>query len=101
MAIRLDTDPRFTAEDVVRAFTGAEMLEVEAWQAEYGTSDLKVLKLCEGVRGIGKAKVSGSVGGAYCRWLEGCMMKGVGEEVRPFEQESDGRGYDLWSSGNR
>jgi hypothetical protein len=101
VSIRLDTDPRFTAEDVMRAFEGAECLEIEAWQAEYGTSDLKILKMFEGVRGVKKARVSGSVGARYCRWLEACLRTRVGEAVGPFLGEEGGKGYDIWNSGNR
>jgi hypothetical protein len=97
----LDTDPRFTSQDVERAFQGAEMLNIEAWQAEYGTSDLKVLKLFEGLRGIKRARVSGSVAADYCRWLEACMMSRVEDIVDAFKGEVKGKGYDLWSAGNR
>jgi len=98
--VRLDTDPRFTASEVSAAFSGAESLEVEVWQAEYGSVDLRVLKLFEGVRGVRRARVCGSVGGKYARWLEDVMMREVGGMVEGFvELEEDA--YDLWTSGNR
>lgn len=80
------------------SFSGVEELEVEVWQAEYGTSDLKTLRMFEGVRGVKVVKVSGSVGGGYARWLEGVMQLDIGEEGEEWE---GGMGYDLWSSGNR
>lgn len=37
----------------------------------FAAADLGVLRLFEGVRGVRRAKVRGSVGAAYGAWLEG------------------------------
>jgi hypothetical protein len=96
----LDTDPRFTPLQIEEAFNGCEELEIEVWQAEYGTSDFATLRMFEGVRGIKKVKVAGNVGKEYCRWLEDCLRTAIGEELRPFLGEDD-KAFDLWTSGNR
>jgi hypothetical protein len=99
--IRLDIESRFNSTEVSLASNGCEELEIEAWQAEYGTSDLKTLDLFESVRGIKRAKVTGSVGAMYCQWLGGCMTSAIGNVVEPFWGEEVGKGYNLWTSGNR
>jgi hypothetical protein len=100
VSIRLDIDPRFVAEDVTRAFDGADFLEIEAWQPEYGNTDLTTLKMFEGVRGVKNTKVSGSVGAEYHRWLESCMKAKVGEVVDPFLGE-ESKDNEIWSNWNR
>lgn len=90
LQIRLDTDPRFTRAQAAEAFTGVEELEIEAFQAMYSSSDYAVLELFEGVRGVGKAKVQGSVGdGKYAGWLAQTMMLPVGTEVRGYSQNDE------------
>ena len=61
--LRLDVDVRFTAEKLEQAFSGAEELEIEYFQPAYGYGDNGTLKLFEGIRGVGLAKV---VGGSGC-----------------------------------
>lgn len=96
--VRLDVDPKFSAEGAKKAFSGAEELEIDVFQAMYGSCDFSVLELFSGVRGVGRAKVSGSTGcGKYAEWLEGVMMKGVGEAVMPFGEET---GYEPWALKN-
>lgn len=94
ISVRLDVDPKFDAEKARIAFSGAEELEIDVFQAMYGSCDFSVLELFNEVRGVGKAKVIGSTGCAsYCRWLEQSMMKLEGEEVVPFmvQEISTGR----------
>jgi hypothetical protein len=98
ISLRLDTDPRLTARDVEVAFTGADSLEIEVWQAMFASVDMRVLELFEGVRGVSKAKVHGSVGTRYSDWLERCMMSPAGAVVEPFVEE---RNWDAWTHGNR
>lgn len=81
---RLDIDPRFNSTEVSLAFSGCEELEIEAWQAEYGTSDFKTLNLFESVRGVKRAKPTRSVGAMYFQWLEVCMTSAIGNVVEPF-----------------
>ncbi|KAF2216591.1 hypothetical protein CERZMDRAFT_93883 [Cercospora zeae-maydis SCOH1-5] len=86
--VRLDIDSRYTKEQATECFTGVEDLEIEVFQPSYGTCDFTVLKLLEGVRGVGKAVVGGSVGdGNYARWLEMAMMSGLGEELEEYTEE--------------
>jgi len=110
--IRLDTDPGFDREKVADAFSGAEELEVEAFQSMYGSCDYSVLELFEDVRDVGRVKISGSIGdGRYARWLERVMVSKVGEEVGRYEDldvaDGGGRvaedgvrgGWKGWKSG--
>lgn len=86
--VRLDIDSRYTKEQATECFTGVEYLEIEVFQPSYGTCDFTVLKLLEGVRGVGKAVVGGSVGdGNYARWLEVSMMSDLGEELDEYTEE--------------
>jgi hypothetical protein len=102
VSVRLDTDARFTAEQVCAAFSGQEFVEVEVWQAMFASSDLGVLRLFEGVRGVKAAKVSGSVGTEYKKWLETVMMSSDGENVMKWEAEANRTtDYDVWGHGNR
>ncbi|CAK1361695.1 hypothetical protein CB0940_02962 [Cercospora beticola] len=86
--VRLDIDSRYTKEQATECFTGLEYLEIEVFQPSYGTCDFTVLKLLEGVRGVGKAVVGGSVGdGNYARWLEVSMMSELGKELDEYTEE--------------
>lgn len=102
--MRLDTDARFTAEQVESSFSGVEELEIEVFQSMYGSCDFTKLRLFEGVRGVNRAVVDGSVGdGKYAAWLAGIMMLPEGEEVLPYSEVYVGGhwAWDAWSRGNR
>lgn len=102
--VRLDIDPRFSRQQVDESFTGVEELEVEVFQAMYGSCDFANLRLFEGVRGVGKAVVHGSVGdGRYACWLARTMEQGKGSEAEAFEEEYVGgdRAWNAWTNGNR
>jgi hypothetical protein len=102
VSVRLDTDARFTEEQVRAAFTDKECVEVEVWQAMFASVDLGVLRLFEGVRGVKIAKVNGSVGTEYKRWLEGVMMSSEGKNIEGWKGESNRTtNYDIWDNGNR
>lgn len=74
--LRLDVDPRFSAEQLQEAFSGVAELEIEVFQPSYGYGDIGALKLFEGIRGVGVAKVTGGSGldVQYARWLERELM---------------------------
>ncbi|KAI6980470.1 hypothetical protein KC318_g11060 [Hortaea werneckii] len=104
--VRLDTDPRFTSSQAEESFNGVEELEIEVFQAMYGSCDFSVLSLFEGVRGVGRAVVRGSVGdGRYAGWLaESMMCHPGGERPLGFGEEGAvgrGEGRDVWQGGNR
>ncbi|KAJ9665675.1 hypothetical protein H2201_004159 [Coniosporium apollinis] len=109
--VRLDTDPRYSAEDVRKAFSGAEEVEVDVWQTQFGACDYGNLGLFEEVRGVGRAVVGGSVEAGFAGWLEGVMMRpvegevgGEGAWVGGEQRTGWGRGrgpYDLWVHGGR
>ncbi|KAI7082329.1 hypothetical protein KC356_g8465 [Hortaea werneckii] len=103
--VRLDTDPRFTSSQAEESFNGVEELEIEVFQAMYGSCDFSVLELFEGVRGVGRAVVRGSVGdGRYAGWLAKSMMCLPGEKPLAFTgEECIGRrqGREVWQDGNR
>ena len=75
--LRLDVDVRFTAEQLEQAFSNAEELEIEYFQPAYGYNDNSTLKLFEGIRGVGLAKVVGGSGcdAEYARSLEAMIMR--------------------------
>ena len=77
--LRLDVDVRFTAEQLEQAFSNAEELEIEYFQPAYGYNDNSTLKLFEGIRGVGLAKVVGGSGcdAEYARSLEAMIMRPV------------------------
>ena len=89
--MRLDVDTFYTKEEVVRAFEGAERLEVEVFRASWGVGGYEALEGYEGVRGVGRARVWGSVGRGFARWLEGCMEGRVGTVVEAWGGEEVGR----------
>jgi hypothetical protein len=88
--VRLDCDPNFQACRATEAFTGAEEFTIEVFQAQFGSSDYKVLKLFEGIRGVKKSRVYGSVQAfpEYAKWLEAIMQTPKGMEIQSFNNES-------------
>lgn len=96
MQVRLDADAPFTYEDVKAAFSGADELEVEVWQAMFASADLKVLRLFEGVRGVKRVRVIGSVGPSYRGWLEIAMMSAWDEQIEQPPTDEWGV-YDVWT----
>ncbi|KAK5113759.1 hypothetical protein LTR85_010776 [Meristemomyces frigidus] len=102
--VRLDTDPRFSKSQVEESFSGVEELEIEVFQAMYGSCDFSTLRLFEGVRGVDKAVVQGSVGdGKYAEWLSRCMMSPAGAEVEAYSERYIGgnKAWEAWQNGNR
>lgn len=95
--VRLDTDPRFKEESVTEAFSGCEELEVEATEAMFRSAGVGVLMLFKGVRGVGKAKVGGSVTDSFAKWLENSMTSKVGCGVEDYDIGL----YEVWARGNR
>jgi hypothetical protein len=68
----------------------------------FAGSDLGILRLFEGVRGVKVAKITGNVGREYKRWLEGAMMTSEGQRVMEWKGESNRTtDYDIWDNGNR
>lgn len=102
--VRLDTDPRFSKLQVTESFTNVAELEVEVFQAMFGSCDFEVLRLFEGVRGVGKCVVGGSVGdGRYADWLARTMMRPIGWEGEAYTEQYVGgnKAWDAWTQGNR
>lgn len=85
LTLRLDTDPRFTAQQATAAFSGAEFLELKVWQSMFDGCNAAVLKLFTGVRGVKFCRVTGSVDEELARWLEGKMMSPPEEDDRAVE----------------
>ncbi|KAH7394631.1 hypothetical protein BKA66DRAFT_388132, partial [Pyrenochaeta sp. MPI-SDFR-AT-0127] len=75
ITIRLDIDPRFDLNQCTSAFSGAEYLEIYAWQAASNCAAEAVLGLFEGIRGVRVARVRGSVDVGWRLWLESCMTR--------------------------
>jgi hypothetical protein len=106
--VRLDCDPNFSAEKATKAFSGVEELTIEVFQAQFGSSDYKVLRLFEGVRGVKRARVYGSVTTfpEYAAWLEAAIVTPGDGVVEVFDKGktviSQVRAYDIWTvSGNQ
>ena len=102
--VRLDTDPRFSRSQVEESFNHADSLEIEVFQSMYGSSDFTVLRLFEGVRGVGKVDIHGSLGDRrYADWLEAAMQLNPGDDPAPFWEKYVGgqRAWDAWSHGTR
>ncbi|KAK4219461.1 hypothetical protein QBC37DRAFT_272667 [Rhypophila decipiens] len=94
--VRLDCGfPPWPSDDVRRAFSGAEELTIYVYRAMFiGGVGVDVLRRFEGVRGVRKARILGSVLGfeRYVQWLEGRMMREVeGDD----EDEMEG---DAWET---
>jgi len=100
--VRLDNDPNFSAEKATNSFSGVEELTIEVFQAQFGSSDYKTLKLFEGVRGVKRARIYGSVIAfpEYVQWLQKSMMTPIDQEMEIFEMETVKEGllkaYDIW-----
>lgn len=81
LQVRLDTDARFTQAAVTAAFSGAEELEIECWQAMYGAADPgAVLGRFSGVRGVKRCVVKGSIGPAWRERIEKSVMRPAKKE---------------------
>ena len=88
--VRLDCDPNFSAEKAKEAFSGVEELTIEVFEAQYGSSGYKVLSLFEGVRGVKKARIYGSIATfpEHVEWLQCSIMSPENEESHSFEVDS-------------
>ncbi|OTA61214.1 hypothetical protein K449DRAFT_434973 [Hypoxylon sp. EC38] len=91
LCVRLDAEPGYDRAKATAQLSGKEEVVLEAWQAMWRGSGPDVLRLFEGVRGVRRARIVGSIGGFedYARWLEKAMMREVGAKVEPFS----------WSAG--
>ena len=85
--MRLDVDPRFSEEAATAAFTGAEVLTIRATEPAWRSAGNAALMLFQGVRGVGKARVEGSVDREFAEWLEERMMRKV--ELRQGQEEEE------------
>ncbi|KAE9373675.1 hypothetical protein N431DRAFT_374286 [Stipitochalara longipes BDJ] len=105
--VRLDCDPNFTLTKATNAFSGIEELTIEVFQAQFGSSDYKVLRLFEGVRGVKRTRVYGSVTAfpEYVAWLEAAIVTPRENTVEVFDKEkvvtAQVRPYDIWTHGGR
>lgn len=106
--VRLDCDPNFSLIKAASAFSGVEELTIEVFQAQFGSSDYTVLRLFEGVRGVKRVRIYGSVTAfpEYIDWLEAAIVTPKEGVVEVFEKEKMGTGkvrsYDIWTvSGNK
>ena len=88
--MRLDCDPYFTPEYVKECFDGSEVLEVEVFRSSWGIGGYDALEGLYGVRGVKKARVYGSVGNGFAKWLEKSLMSQQGDEIPPSEGLEDG-----------
>ncbi|KAK4695800.1 hypothetical protein P7C71_g2008, partial [Lecanoromycetidae sp. Uapishka_2] len=94
--VRLDCDTYYDSEKVKEVFTGADELEVELFRASWGMGGYDSLDGFVGIRGVRRARVHGSVGPKFARWLEDCMESKEGAEAGVLESDEgyDGRSLD-------
>lgn len=85
--VRLDCDPYYTTDTVAEAFSGCEELEVEVFRASWGIGGYGALEGFRGVRDVRRAKVHGSVGRRFARWLEVAMESGERGVVEGWEED--------------
>lgn len=104
--VRLDCDPNFTKEQATAAFSGVEEVEIEVYQAQYGSCDYQALMLFVDVRGVKRARVYGSVKEGFGKWLAEVMTSPAGSAALEYEdlawQSSMAQErYDIWTHGGR
>ena len=87
---RLDCDSFYEPELVAQMFTGANELEIEVFRASWGVGSYDVLLSFAKVRGVKRAKVHGSVGNDFARWLESAIMSRTGAAVEGWVDETVG-----------
>ncbi|KAK7966639.1 uncharacterized protein PG986_000916 [Apiospora aurea] len=83
---------RFTLRlrlDATALLSGLDELDVDGWQAQYLGADIGALRMLEGVRGVKRARVWAGGYEAYAHWLQNQMMKGIGEPMDEFQEDSD------------
>jgi len=101
--LRIDCDPNFTAKKASDAFSGIEELTIEVFQAQFGSSDYKSLRLFEDVRGVKRVRIYGSVitFPQYAAWLQAAMVRPKEGVVEGFDREgmltSQVMPYDIWT----
>ncbi|KFX89843.1 hypothetical protein O988_08471 [Pseudogymnoascus sp. VKM F-3808] len=81
--VRLECDAGFSAEAARDAFSGVEELTVEVFQSQFKGSGNGVLRLFEGVRGVRRARIFGSISEwpEYVAWLQRRMMSKEGSDL--------------------
>ncbi|KAL6721629.1 hypothetical protein ACLMJK_000733 [Lecanora helva] len=87
--VRLDCDPFYDIEDVAKAFNGADSLEVEVFRSSWAIGGYHALEGFTDVQGVKKAKVHGSVGSRFAKWLEKTMQTPVGVEAEACEGDDE------------
>lgn len=101
--MRLDCDARFDKEQATKAFDGTEELTVQVYQNEFKGCGYDRLRALEGVRGVKRVEIKGSVTSwpEYVGWLKGVMMLPVGTEVGEFVKEEKGKDLEMWNDFGR
>ncbi|KAK8855622.1 hypothetical protein PGQ11_011534 [Apiospora arundinis] len=89
LRLRLDVAPTFDADQATALLSGLDELDVDGWQAQYLGADIGALRMLEGVRGVRRARVWAGGYEAYAHWLQNNMMKGIGEPMDEFHEDSD------------
>lgn len=84
--VRLDCDPYYKSEDVAQTFTNAAELEVEVFRASWGMGSYDNLNGFTKIRGVGRARVHGSLEETYASWLEGVMSSAIGAQVESWNE---------------
>lgn len=71
--VRLDCDPFYSPADVVEAFSGCKMVEVEVFRSSWGAGGYSALYGFSKVRGVKSARIHGSIESTIARDLKEMM----------------------------
>jgi hypothetical protein len=89
--VRLECDARFSKEAATEAFSGMEELTIEVFQSQFRGSGNEVLRLFEGVREVGRARVFGSIG-EWPGYVEELTRRMMSKEGYELEEKREGMG---------
>jgi hypothetical protein len=95
--VRLDCDPKWSKDDVTKAFSGMQSLTVNFWVASFRAGDLNVLERFSGIRGVVKANVTGAVPPDVATWLMAAMESPADGVVGVWENIT----WNAWEDANR
>jgi hypothetical protein len=99
----LDAPAQQPRDKVTKAFTGAEELVIQPWQATFqGGVGVEMMRPFEGVRGVRRTEIKDVPPGfeGYAAWLEKRMRLPVGEEGEEYvcADEAERKRLGGWSA---
>ncbi|RFU73658.1 hypothetical protein TARUN_8581 [Trichoderma arundinaceum] len=97
--VRLDLPLKFDRKAAAESFSGLDELSIDIVQSMFLGVSYDNLSVFDQVRGVKKLYISGSTTGFedYMAWLRYAMTSPIGEEVAPYEEESESAWAHIWS----